>query len=59
MVPMETMALEIMYFFQDILLTYVSVNVHPYVDFSGAAMDFSPRVNFQCRFSYFVRTPLV
>ena len=27
------------------------------VRFSGAARDFSPRVNFQCRLSYSVRTP--
>ena len=27
------------------------------VRFPGAAMDFSPRVNFQCRLSYGVRTP--
>ena len=29
------------------------------VRFPGAARDFSPRVNFQCRVSYDVRTPLV
>ena len=28
------------------------------VRFSGAARDFSPRVNFQCRLCYGVRTPL-
>ena len=28
------------------------------VQFPGAARDFSPRVNFQCRLSYGVRTPL-
>ena len=27
------------------------------VRFNGAARDFSPRVNFQCRLSYGVRTP--
>ena len=29
------------------------------VRFPGAARDFSPKVNFQCRLSYGVRTPRV
>ena len=39
------------------LVEYRTVTPLTQVRFPGAARDFSPRVNFQCRFSYGVCTP--